>query len=76
MITSFLDFQSHFIVDSDEKDAQVISKTSLLERTEPDDKKESQLQERKLADQSPKIVITSKGSDGIVKESVFHAGKL
>ena len=76
LITSFLDFQSHFIVDSDEKDAQVISKTSLLERTGPNDKKESQLQESKLADQSPKIVITSKGSDGIVKESVFHAGKL
>ena len=73
LITSYLDFQ--FLVDSDVKGAQVISETSSFERIEPDDTKESQLQEGKLADQSPKIVITSKGSDGVVKESVFDAGK-
>ena len=76
MITSFLNFPSHLIVVSDEKGAQVISENSLLERIEPDDKKESLLPDSKLADQSSKIVITSKGSDGIVKESVFDAGKL
>lgn len=65
-------------VDAKEKAAITISNSSALKIMGSVVSKESQSQgkEGQLLDSSPKIVITSKGSDGVLKLATFDAGKL
>ena len=53
-----------------------LSKRALLKQTTMNDRNESQVDGNKSGEASSKIIITTKGADGSLKEATFDTGKI
>ena len=63
-------------VDANKISTPNLTNKALLKRTITDDRNESQVDGNKSGEGSSKVIITTKGADGSLKEATFDTGKI